>query len=492
MAPLIISIVATLLFVTIMHKTTILSTAQFLLAASIKGISAVLDSELDDNAKEFAARTAALQISKFLWQLLWRFSLSVLTAALPLLIADLTGFVPADVTLDLMLSLEYILTVSVIAIVINWILTHRSNSFSNENNIADQTIAPAYNIGDQLVHMLAFASPDLQRALGALEDWLLADKISVTPDCAPIFITSLARGGTTSLLNAFHQTPQIAMHEYRDMPFVTAPILWSKFSGKRRIERRERAHGDGLEIDLNSPEAFDEVLWRLYWPEKYDSKLIPLWQEVDNKSIPKAVMLRHFKKIIMLRTNTSVKVDTQTRYMSKNNANIGRLRLLRTIFPGCEVIVPLRRPGPHATSLLRQHQNFIRLHSRDEFIRRYMRDIGHFEFGLLQKPIGFEGFVPTEFDPETADYWLRYWIAAFEEVRDHGKYCHIVTQDSIRAEPDAVMMKLCERLELAAGHASFEKFFRKEFDAYSPKFFNSNLLAQAEELYESLAIRAVL
>jgi len=81
---------------------------------------------------------------------------------------------------------------------------------------------------------------------------------------APIFITSLPRAGTTILLAALNSVPQLATHLYRDMPFVMAPLLWSRLSGRFRKQAvlQERAHGDGIAIGYDSPEAFEEVIWR--------------------------------------------------------------------------------------------------------------------------------------------------------------------------------------------------------------------------------------
>lgn len=43
-----------------------------------------------------------------------------------------------------------------------------------------------------------------------------------------------------------------------------------------------------------------------------------------------------------------------------------------------------------AASLLRQHQNFLDLHERDKFACKYMKAIGHFDFGKNLKPIDFD------------------------------------------------------------------------------------------------------
>ena len=49
-----------------------------------------------------------------------------------------------------------------------------------------------------------------------------------------IFITGLARAGTTILLNALYKSNIFASPSYSDMPFVLAPNLWSKISFKKK------------------------------------------------------------------------------------------------------------------------------------------------------------------------------------------------------------------------------------------------------------------
>ena len=85
-----------------------------------------------------------------------------------------------------------------------------------------------------------------------------------------IFITGLARAGTTILLNALYKSNIFASLSYADMPFVLAPNLWSKISFKEKdLELKERAHGDGIKVSTESPEAFEEVFWKTFAEEEY-------------------------------------------------------------------------------------------------------------------------------------------------------------------------------------------------------------------------------
>ena len=49
------------------------------------------------------------------------------------------------------------------------------------------------------------------------------------------------------------------------MPMILGPNIWSKYFGKnvKNSKDQKRAHDDLIKINLNSPEAFEEVFWKL-------------------------------------------------------------------------------------------------------------------------------------------------------------------------------------------------------------------------------------
>lgn len=479
-----ISLLAVAGFAIMLARLSIGKAGQRLMSGVMAGLSTMLDSEMDDDAKEAAVRRAGVALLTETGRLALVLAAALAAAALPIYAADLLGWAPATETFALMLRVDYILIVSVAAILVVWLL--------NRGKAPPPAAlgGEAYGFVDRLFHMIAFSSTKFQSLAAALDDRLFARRISQTPEMPPLFITSLARGGTTAVLNAFHDMSCTGTHIYKDMPFITAPLLWSKLAGSnaREVTRRARAHGDGLEIDLNSPEAFDEVFWMMFWPEKYRETGIALWSETDAKPEATSFMVRQFKKITMLRQPQQTNA---VRYVSKNNANIARLRLLPAMFPGCALIIPVRRPAAHAASLLRQHLNFLNFQAQDEFTRRYMRDIGHLEFGQLHRPLKFPGFTPTDYDPMTGDYWLAYWIAAFEDVQSCLPGCHLVTQDDLRAQPQKVMQSLCAKLGVDAASMDFTNYFRPGADTAPTDLFSAPLLQRADALYEELAAKAI-
>jgi hypothetical protein len=218
---------------------------------------------------------------------------------------------------------------------------------------------------------------------------------------------------------------------------VMAPLLWSRLSAsfRRPAELKERAHGDGMEVGYDSPEAFEEILWRTFWPGKYSASGIALWDDRDIKPDARTFFVEHMKKIVALRRPDRPR---DGRYVSKNNGNIARLGLIRKMFPDAKILLPVRRPIDHARSLLRQHVNFLEMHRESRFVRDYMGDIGHYEFGELHRPIAFPGLeaLTSGRDPKKMDYWIAYWVAAFEHVLTHRDNVLLVAYEDACLHPE--------------------------------------------------------
>lgn len=450
-----------------------------------QGVTTMLDASLDDDAKEQAVRQAGLNLLKQSWQIAWRVALALAAVFPPILVADWGGLVPQEDSLSTLMRIDFIVIVSVAAIALTWLLGKRKHSQA-EMGREKITDSSAYGAGDRLMHALAFSGPGVQMTLAKLDDRLFARQIAEVPETPPIFITSLARGGTTALLNALHDLPEIATHRYIDMPFMSAPLLWSRLAGGRSgIQEQERSHGDGLKIGLQSPEAFDEIFWMLFWPEKYHETHIDLWYASDGKPAAQDFFRTHFRKIVRLRHPEQT---SGVRYLSKNNANIARLALLPKSFPDCQILVPLREPSAHAASLFRQHRNFSELHVEDAFSKRYMRDIGHLEFGPLHRPIDFARDSLSGFDRDRPDYWLAYWISCFEHVANHTGSITLITQDAMRAAPGPTMEALVDRLGLKrTGSKAWQHYFRPERDQPKDEMFDNALLKKARALYADLS-----
>lgn len=317
-----------------------------------------------------------------------------------------------------------------------------------------------YSTIDRAIHKLAFGSSMLQEMLNDIEQSLFSKNWRDAEAEKPIFITSLPRAGTTIILESLCRLPGLAVHTYRDMPFILTPVIWHKLARlfHRKGIHRERAHGDGLSISEDSPEAFEEVLWKKYFAQQYTSSSIELWP-AEFRDDPgegfATIFHEHMKRIISLRQPDNI---PRGRYISKNNANISRIGFLKKLFPEAHIVIPLRNPVEHAISLWQQHVNFLEQHAADDFVRRYMEDIGHYEFGVLHRPIQFPGLVALTQGREstTLDYWLGYWISAFEYLAEQPDVS-ILSYETLCQSGSSGVSRLSRQLGIDATEKEIER-----------------------------------
>ncbi len=377
-----------------------------LLGAFQGAMATVSDKTLSDDQKETAIRKAAISTGKGTFDLVLRIAAVLLIAAIPVLIAALLFKMPLDQFAAFSLRPSVIILTLVFFALAMWL-----------GRAATQLVNPDINYTrlDRMIHKLAFSSRALRETLSDLETQIYGKQIAAQTIDRPVFITALPRAGTTLMLEILSRHPDVATSTYRDMPFPRAPILWGKLSApfRKSTDKQERSHGDGMMINPDSPEAFEEVFWQQEFPDLFTKTGILL-------STVKGTTLASRLGDNMKRLLASRAANGQfKRYVSKNNANISRLPALREAFPDAIFLVPLRDPIDHAISMHRQYLRYSEMHEDDSFVQDYMRDIGHFEFGKLHKPILFDGVedIMNESAPDQLAYWVRYWICAYDYLR---------------------------------------------------------------------------
>jgi len=274
---------------------------------------------------------------------------------------------------------------------------------------------------------------------------------------SPVFISGLARSGTTMLMRYLYETGQFRSLTYLDMPFVLMPNLWKKLSYKKSAtELKERAHQDGIMVSFESPEAFEEVFWRVFCGNKYIGK-----NRLELQRLDKSV-LKKFREYIQ---NVILSADDpkQSRYLSKNNNNILRLPYLFECFPKTKLVIPFRDPIQHALSLLSQHKHFSEVQSKDKFSLDYMNWLGHFEFGLNQKPFHFEDdhtfTAMQKTDKMELDFWLLSWKNYYSyALKNAGNNSFFFSYEAFCTNPSVVLSNLFKGIGLEASSANLKPF----------------------------------
>jgi hypothetical protein len=335
-----------------------------------------------------------------------------------------------------------------------------------------------YSLTSRLLHHLALNSDIRCELLFDLEKYIFSKVQGSSADGNHVFVCGLARSGTTILMRALHQSDKFSSLTYRDMPFILAPNIWSKIIRKSNIsmQKEVRAHDDGILVDFDSPEALEEVFWRVFAGKEYIHSNFLKPHEIDSDII---AAFRDYVALINLKY-------LKSRYLSKNNNNILRLKGITDTFPNATVLVPFREPLQQAFSLLKQHQNFVIQHREDKFSEKYMSWLVHHEFGLDHRRFLFVDDMYQHSDINTIDYWLHQWINAYsyllERINTSKKRIFLVGYEDICHKDRLMWQKIIDLVEIPKSNC-FDFILSK---AIIPTQANGDLKSKASEIYFEL------
>jgi len=344
---------------------------------------------------------------------------------------------------------------------------------------------PGYNFISRLLHRTALQSKAIAEISFDIENAIIKKKGRYFPD-NHVFISGLARSGTTILMQYLYETGQFKSLTYLDMPFVLMPNIWKRISYRKTGgEYKERAHQDGIMVGFDSPEALEEVFWRVFCGKDYiHNDRLQLHRVEGN-------VLAKFKDYV---NNILISGDTshQTRYLSKNNNHVLRLDYLQKVMPGSQIIIPFREPLQHSNSLLNQHIHFSKMHREDSFSLDYMNWLGHFEFGLNQKSFFLnddEAFREMgNYAKTDINFWLLNWKNYYTYVNDRrAKNMIFFNYDKFCREPALELSRLFDKLNITSPAVLPEPF---QPPGKIVKGFSKNLFEECNAIYKMLEIKS--
>jgi hypothetical protein len=347
-----------------------------------------------------------------------------------------------------------------------------------------------YTLMSKFLHHLALDSNIIKRVAFDMDCQMAKFKKNSEKNVKPVFITGLARAGTTILLEALYSTGEFAALTYRDMPFVTAPILWKRISSgnQKQSELKERAHGDRLKVNYDSPEAFEEVFWLAFMKGSYRKEH---WLEPHGLNEELRDAYRKYINNIVISTGINSKSSF---YLSKNNNNLMRIHGLKETFPEGFILVPFRNPRDHALSLFKQHRRFRQMHDEDNFSLTYMNWLGHHEFGLNFKPFKFDDEALPKNGEETKDpnYWIRYWKCVYDYlIRTNPSEVIYFSYDAFCERPKKILEKLAGLLSIEASLLGEFHTEVKGITSYRNVELDQSVLRSAETVHERLLRQAL-
>lgn len=333
----------------------------------------------------------------------------------------------------------------------------------------------SHNSLDQLLHDTYLGSQSIAETSFEIESLFFGN----TPlPKENIFITGLARSGTTSVFNYLFNSNEFGSLLYSDMPFLLMPNLWNSVPKKKKTDKTERFHGDKIMVGNDSPEALDEFFWKVFLKNSYISKDALEINEIDD------AIIRKYEKYISLICHARKK----DKYLSKNNNSVLRLEQLLKLNNPTKIILLYRNPFDHAASLLKLHLKFSKQQQQDKFILRYFDYLGHHEFGLNQKIFNLYPNLKADnlsLNKEQLDFWLKTWIDYYSYIiENHADKITLISFEDICGFPEKTYSYICEVACLK--HKAITP------EAYSPPTYNvikntsSSLETKAVELYHLL------
>ncbi|ABS63275.1 conserved hypothetical protein [Parvibaculum lavamentivorans DS-1] len=331
-----------------------------------------------------------------------------------------------------------------------------------------------------VVGRLLFERPKLMQSLAKFETKLFEDRFDDIPVTSPVWVSGLARSGSTVLLELLAEHPQVATQRYRDFPPLFTPILWNKlvdYMPFKDDKPAERAHKDGIYVTSESPEAFEEPIWMNFFPHLHKR----VWDETfsgdDGHPEFEEFLRAHIRKLLFVR-------DGQ-RYLAKANYNTTRLEYLLKMFPDARFVVPVRGPIWHIASLMKQHKLFVQGEVNHPEARAHLARAGHFEFGLDRMPIncGNESaaaeIAGLWAEGKEAEGWALQWAEVYGYLAERfeanpalAEAALVVRYEDLCEKPDLVMQQIIEHCRLDASPDIVERarlrlhppeYYRPEF-----------------------------
>ena len=321
--------------------------------------------------------------------------------------------------------------------------------------------------------------------VGNLESKFLKEAIRPVRIEKPIYVSGLARAGTTILLEILSRHQGVVSHQYKDYPPIYTPFWWNWLLARmltQKVKPTERAHRDGILVTPDSPEAMEEILWMTFFPNVHNPAINSVLDQNTNNLKFERFYQNHIRKLLLVRNGD--------RYLAKGNYNITRLEYILKLFPDARFVIPVRQPVSHIASLIKQHRLFCQGERESPRALKHLQRIGHFEFGLDIRPINIGD------DPKTKEMmtwwenqqevqaWSSYWNQIHDYIADRltanpslRKASMVVRFEEMCESPEETLHALMAHCDLKEGQGVVREFAGKIKSPtyYQPNFSKKNI-----------------
>ena len=154
--------------------------------------------------------------------------------------------------------------------------------------------------------------------------------------------------------------------------------------------------------------------------------------------------------------------------------------------------MPFRDPVQHTKSLMTQHERFLEINRHDPFTEKYMKWLGHYEFGSAHRPFRFDAKLEQMGTTTSPEYWLQMWNDVYLAlIKSHSHNTLFFDYDAFCANPLPIWSSLCEKLDIpiSCGLENIRgpNVARGAGDIHAP----STLLSEVQITYQQMKDMAV-
>lgn len=298
--------------------------------------------------------------------------------------------------------------------------------------------------------------PLLANVVHTFESFQLKKKLESFRIDQPIYITGLARAGTTIILEMLSQHPDVATHRYLHMVLPYTPH-WTQLVANLTplmTSPVERLHQDGIVVTRDSSEAVEEIFWQKFFENTHDEANSNILDTYTQNPNFETFYQEHIKKLLIN--------QNATRYLAKNNYNVARMEYLQNLFPDVKFIIVIRDPFSHVASLTKQDRILRELERDDPRLLDWTKIIGHREFGSARVCINLDNSETIQRIRQLwsqrdtyINGWAVYWAEMYSYI--HGKLQSnpnlakaslIVRYEDLCESPEMMIDRIIDHIEV--------------------------------------------
>ncbi|MHA1885067.1 MAG: sulfotransferase [Promethearchaeota archaeon] len=360
-------------------------------------------------------------------------------------------------------------------------MAKKSKTLRSQNS----TEFPMMGYAGYIITKILHSFKRLSFLLDKWESYTLTNEINNLTVDKPIFITGIARAGTTIVLEMLSKHPELASHRYKHLIIPYIPHWFSEIIKFTPFYKKpfERLHQDGIIVTRESSEAVEEIFWQAFFENSHTEHISNIIEKNISNPRFERFYQTHIKKLIYNQATS--------RYIAKNNYNLTRLEYILKIFPNAKFLLLIRNPLNHVASLIKQSKLFIQLERKKILLHDWLSMLGHHEFGNWQTCINAGDFEIIQnihnLWRKKSTYvkgWAYYWNSLYNYIADNldrnkklRNATLVVRFEDLTETPVVIIDKILDHTELQKPQfEKVKKYYIKHL--HKPTYYTPNFSDQ--------------